>query len=137
MKDGIRSPTQADKGLGSRIKRRRRMVGMSQTALGEKIGVSFRQVQKYESGINRVGVTRLEEIALALDVPVSHFLSGSQHVPPSGTDIEAFMALPESANLIAALVKISDPAIRRQIAELACSIAGALDRTRTDDSEFV
>lgn len=136
MKDGVRSPTSADRSLGTRVKHRRRAVGMSQSALGDKIGVSFRQVQKYENGINRIGVSRLEEIAQALNVPIAHFLSRPVESPPSGQDVEDFLELPEAAELAAALVKIRDPALRRQIVDLAKSIALLFDASKTEASEL-
>ena len=63
--------------MGKRIRLRRVEMGMSQDGLGEALGVSFQQVQKYEKGVNRVSASRLEQIAGALDVPVSFFFGGS------------------------------------------------------------
>ena len=111
---------------------------MSQTALGEKIGVSFRQVQKYENGINRVGVSRLEEIAQALNVPMAHFLSQSADTtPPSEADTAAFLSLPEAPELAQAMLRISDSAVRRQIVDLARSIAALCDKPAEGESELV
>jgi len=69
----IRSATRVDGGLGMRIRLRRVERDMSQAELGLKLGVSFQQVQKYEKGVNRVGAARLQQIAAALDVPVTFF----------------------------------------------------------------
>ena len=62
--------------VGSRIRRRRRLVGITQQQLGDKVGIKFQQIQKYETGLNRVSASRLWDIAQALDVPVAHFFEG-------------------------------------------------------------
>jgi transcriptional regulator with XRE-family HTH domain len=120
-RDGNRAATDADKKLGSRIRTRRRELDVSQTALGDQIGVSFRQVQKYESGLNRISITRLEQIAAALDMSVSDFLTPqAAALPPldAGT-VEAFLRLPEAHALVEAFSAIRDPKARQQIVDLA------------------
>ena len=62
--------------VGKRVRHRRWMVGMTQQQLAEKVGIKFQQIQKYETGMNRVSASRLYEIARTLDVPVSHFFDG-------------------------------------------------------------
>ena len=64
--------------VGKRLRLRRSMLGLSQEALGDKIGVTFQQIQKYERGINRIGSSRLYELSLILDIPVSYFFEGMQ-----------------------------------------------------------
>lgn len=71
-----RSAGKPDIELGKRIRLRRVEMKVSQAELGEKLGVSFQQVQKYEKGVNRVGAARLQQIATALDVPVTFFYYG-------------------------------------------------------------
>jgi transcriptional regulator with XRE-family HTH domain len=68
-----KQPKQVDAHVGSKIRDRRRELGLSQTALGNKVGVTFQQVQKYERGVNRVGASRLAAIAKALGVPIAYF----------------------------------------------------------------
>src|SRR5256714_12611645 len=68
-----RSPNAIDIHVGSRIRLRRTLLGMSQEKLGEAIGLTFQQVQKYERGANRIGSSRLFDLARVLDVPVSYF----------------------------------------------------------------
>ena len=70
-KSSARSVTPVDAYLGARMRHRRSELGLSQTALGEKLGVTFQQIQKYESGVNRVSAARLFEICEALDVPLA------------------------------------------------------------------
>ena len=62
--------------VGKRIRHRRWMVGMTQQQLAEKVGIKFQQIQKYETGANRVSASRVWEIARALEVPVERFFSG-------------------------------------------------------------
>jgi transcriptional regulator with XRE-family HTH domain len=70
-----KSPNPTDKYVGSRVRMRRLMLGMSQEKLGEKLGLTFQQVQKYEKGTNRIGASRLQHIAQILKVPVSFFFA--------------------------------------------------------------
>lgn len=71
-----RTPHVVDRAVGARVATRRLALGLSQTALAQNIGVSFQQVQKYESGRNRISSSRLSEIAAALDVPMTYFFKG-------------------------------------------------------------
>jgi transcriptional regulator with XRE-family HTH domain len=71
-----KSPSDADRHIGRRIRLRRISIGMSQERLGELLGLTFQQVQKYEKGMNRVGAGRLVDVAGALGVPVSYFFEG-------------------------------------------------------------
>ena len=70
--------------VGGRIRLRRNLRGLSQTTLGEAVGVSFKQIQKYESGINRIGAGRLYEIGVALKVQVSYFFEGAPEAGRGG-----------------------------------------------------
>ena len=72
-----KSPNPTDKYVGSRVRMRRLMLGMSQEKLGEKLGLTFQQVQKYEKGTNRIGASRLQHISQILKVPVSFFFDGA------------------------------------------------------------
>ncbi len=72
-----KSPNCVDKHVGSRVRMRRMMLGMSQEKLGEALGLTFRQVQKYENGTNRVGASRIQQICEILQIPVSFLFEGS------------------------------------------------------------
>ena len=76
----IKAPNPVDKYVGSRVRMRRIMLGMSQEKLGEALGLTFQQIQKYEKGTNRVGASRLQQISEILQVPVSFLFDGG----PSG-----------------------------------------------------
>jgi len=76
-----KAPNPIDKHVGSRVRMRRMMLSMSQEKLGDALGLTFQQVQKYEKGTNRVGASRLQQIAQILQVPVSFFFEGAPHSP--------------------------------------------------------
>ncbi len=70
--------------VGKRIRHRRWMVGMTQQQLAEKVGIKFQQIQKYETGMNRVSASRLWDISETLEVPVSFFFDGIEETPADG-----------------------------------------------------
>ena len=76
-----KAPNPIDKHVGSRVRMRRMMLGMSQEKLGDALGLTFQQVQKYEKGTNRIGASRLQQISLILQVPVSFFFEGAPAPP--------------------------------------------------------
>ena len=76
-----KAPNPIDKHVGSRVRMRRMMLSMSQEKLGDALGLTFQQVQKYEKGTNRIGASRLQAIANILQVPVSFFFEGAPHTP--------------------------------------------------------
>jgi transcriptional regulator with XRE-family HTH domain len=107
---------------------------MSQTALGDALGVTFQQVQKYEKGVNRIGAGRLQAIAGVLQVPISHFFEGAPTVTRAVRSKEAapdyvsrFLTMTESVALIKAFVQIKQPQLRRRFVVLAREIADADD----------
>ncbi|MGX1336661.1 transcriptional regulator with XRE-family HTH domain [Bradyrhizobium japonicum] len=102
-----RSAGKPDIELGKRIRLRRVEMKISQAELGEKLGVSFQQVQKYEKGVNRVGAARLQQIATALDVPVTFFYDGDN----KAREVESLLFLDSafSLRLLRAYSKIKDP----------------------------
>jgi transcriptional regulator with XRE-family HTH domain len=109
------------------------MLGMSQEKLGERLGITFQQVQKYEKGTNRVGASRLQAIASILDTPVSFFFEdapGQDARPSKGFSEENatsyvvdFISSAEGLQLNRAFVRITDPKVRRKIIELVRTIA--------------
>src|ERR1700736_6460173 len=76
-----KAPNPIDKHVGSRVRMRRLMLAMSQTKLGDALGITFQQVQKYEKGTNRIGASRLEHISNVLQVPIPFFFEGAPDVP--------------------------------------------------------
>lgn len=111
------------------------MLGQSQEKLGNALGITFQQIQKYEKGANRIGASRLQQIANVLTVPVAFFFedapSGTQAVTGmaeenSTTYVVDFLSSSEGLQLNRAFVKISDPKVRRKIVDLVKSL-GAED----------
>ncbi len=134
MVENKKKPNPIDIHVGSRVRLRRNMLGMSQEKLGENLGITFQQVQKYEKGTNRVGASRLQAIASILGVPVSFFFEDAPGGSPSGfaEDDSAqyvvdFMNSSEGLQLNRAFVRIADAKVRRKIVDLV--------RVLADDSE--
>ena len=131
-----KSPNSTDKHVGSRVRMRRMMLGMSQTELGTNIGLTFQQVQKYEKGTNRIGAGRLHQIARILKAPVSFFFEGSPREPGGVSDAEApplptyvadFLATSDGLALTKAFMQIKDATLRRRIVSLVQEITGIDD----------
>ncbi len=115
-----------DKIIGRNIRLHRLARKMSQTELGNQLGVSFQQVQKYENGINRVGSGRLYQIAGILGPHVSVFFKGGDAPARArDPDLLELLAQPQSVRLIRAFAKISDSAVRRSLVQLAEKFAEA------------
>jgi len=127
-------PNPIDAYVGSRVRTRRLMLGMSQERLAEQIGVTFQQVQKYEKGTNRIGASRLQAIANVLAVPVAFFFQ-QDNTQPLNTDglgaingledLSEFLTSKEGLNLNKAFMKINDPSIRQSVLTLIKSLANA------------
>jgi transcriptional regulator with XRE-family HTH domain len=117
-----KSPNPIDRHIGSRVRARRTMLGMSQEKLAEALGLTFQQVQKYEKGINRVGASRLLQIAGILDVGIDFFFEGVPGLRAggfSGNSIMAeFLTSPESDRLVRSFVGLKDDDVRRKVADL-------------------
>src|SRR5262245_37345730 len=120
-------PSPIDKYVGSRVRMRRMMLGMSQEKLGDALGITFQQVQKYEKGKNRISASRLQQISHILRVPVTFFFEGVPDVPgpvhgmreaPSPTYVSEFLATSDGLALTKAFMRINDPKLRRRIVEL-------------------
>jgi len=116
---------------------------MSQTELGNRVGITFQQIQKYEKGVNRVGAGRLARIADVLNVPVAFFFSGDQRPSESTSNINSGLGFLESAGavrLVRAYAQIHDAQIRRALVDLAEELSGRGARrsgkqTASDDFE--
>lgn len=127
-----KSPNPTDKYVGSRVRMRRLMLSMSQEKLGEKLGLTFQQVQKYEKGTNRIGASRLQHIAQILKVPVSFFfegVSGKQSEDglskaPVADYVSDFLSSSDGLALTKAFTNIKDSKLRRRVVDLVEEIAG-------------
>ena len=127
-----KAPNPIDKHVGSRVRMRRMMLSMSQEKLGDALGLTFQQVQKYEKGTNRIGASRLQQIANILQVPVSFFFEGAPHSAGHGSMSEApspayvadFLATSDGLSLTKAFMRIKSSKLRRRIVDLVEQIAG-------------
>lgn len=133
-------PSPIDIHVGSRIRLRRTLLGMSQERLGEALGLTFQQVQKYERGLNRVGASRLFDLSRVLDVPISFFfddmpdtLSTAYGGPPHGRRVAGFaetqegfsddsVSRRETLELVRAYYRILDPSVRKRVFDLIKSM---------------
>jgi len=127
-----KKPNPTDVHVGTRIRLRRNLLGMSQEKLGDALGITFQQIQKYEKGTNRVGASRLQAMASVLGVPVSFFFEDG----PSSNAAQAGFAEGDQApygveaagsaeglQLHRAFLRISDPKVRRRLVELVKALA--------------
>lgn len=105
--------------MGARISARRQALGLSQAALAGRIGVSFQQLQKYESGANRISASRLHHLARALGAPVALFFPDEDAAPSAPTALPALLETPEGRRLAAGFARIPARATRRALAHLA------------------
>lgn len=129
-----KKPHPMDVHAGSRLRLRRMVIGMSQEKLAERMGISFQQIQKYEKGTNRIGASRLWQLARILDVPVQFFFDdASIDVEPPidsiggsnavATALIDFLQSRDGLQLNQAFVRISDPKVRKKLVELAQTLA--------------
>jgi transcriptional regulator with XRE-family HTH domain len=130
MAKGMPEPT--DKHVGARVRMRRLILSMSQEKLGDAIGLTFQQVQKYEKGTNRISASRLQNISQILQVPVSSFFEDAPTLPgtpvekaaaPSPTYVTNFLASADGLALTKAFMSISTPKLRRHIVHLVQELA--------------
>jgi transcriptional regulator with XRE-family HTH domain len=132
-----RKPNPMDIHVGARVRVRRMMIGMSQEKLGEKMGLTFQQIQKYEKGTNRIGASRLFQLSQILDVPVQFFFEDA----PLGTGVRGqamaagfaesrteaflldFLSSRDGLELNRAFVKITDPKVRKKVVDMVRAIS--------------
>jgi transcriptional regulator with XRE-family HTH domain len=128
---GPKEPQPIDRHVGARIRHKRMMLGISQEALGDALGVTFQQVQKYEKGMNRVGASRLQAIANFLEVPVSYFFDGaggqSQRGSAGKDQVLDLIATREGIRLNRAFAAIKDVRVRAKIVSMLEALAGTSD----------
>ena len=131
-------PSPIDVHVGSRIRLRRTLMGMSQERLGEPLGLTFQQVPKYERGVNRVGASRLFDLSRVLDVPISFFFDDMPDPRANGVQVgvagfaerpEGFgapaddpLSKRETLELVRAYYRITDPAVRKRVFDLIKSM---------------
>ena len=134
-------PSPIDMHVGGRIRLRRTLMGMSQERLGEALGLTFQQVQKYERGVNRVGASRLFDLSRVLDVPISFFFddmpeplagihgshqstraTGGFAEPQDGFGGDEALNRRETLELVRAYYRITDPAVRKRVFDLIKSM---------------
>jgi len=132
-------PNPTDKYVGSRVRMRRMMLGMSQEKLADALGLTFQQVQKYEKGTNRISASRLQAISQILDAPVHFFFEGAPNTvkgghgshglgeSPSPAYVTDFLTTSDGLALVKAFVKIKDSALRRSIVRMVEAITADQD----------
>jgi transcriptional regulator with XRE-family HTH domain len=133
-----KTPNPIDKHVGARLRMRRMMVGMSQGKLGEALSVTFQQIQKYEKGANRIGASRLQQLARVLEVPPAFFFEGAPAAgpvasseggamalaePSASSYVVDFLSTSEGLQLNRAFAMIRDPKVRKKIIDLVVSLA--------------
>ncbi len=138
---GTGRPNPIDVHVGARVRLRRTLLGLSQEKLGEAIGLTFQQVQKYERGTNRIGSSRLFDLARVLDVPIEYFfgdmpaaVAACSPTQDGGMAEEAAnsepdpMAKRETLELVRAYYKIRDPHIRKRLFEMTKALGAAASK---------
>ncbi len=127
--------------VGARLRQRRTLLGMSQTTLGEGIGISFQQMQKYERGMNRIGSSRLFDLSRVLDVPIQFFFDDMPNVVAASSPAQGGgkakklpnyeldpMAKRETLELVRAYYKINDPQIRNRLREVTKALGAVASK---------
>jgi len=114
--------------VGNRVRIRRMLIGMSQERLGDLLGLTFQQVQKYEKGVNRIGAGRLFEVSRILNVPIDFFYEGVNAAQPGagepeGAPVMEFVSSGEGLQLSLAFMKIKDSKVRKRVLDLVKSLA--------------
>ncbi len=135
LERGTRRPNPIDIHVGNRVRLQRMLIGISQEKLGERLGLTFQQVQKYEKGINRIGASRLFELSRVLGVPVQFFYedapaAGGHQSATAGfaerssdSHVFEFLSSREGLELNRAFSRITDPKVRKSVLDLVRSLA--------------
>jgi transcriptional regulator with XRE-family HTH domain len=125
-----KAPNHVDRHVGSRVRLRRMLLGLTQERLGEALGLTFQQVQKYEKGTNRIGASRLQQISQFLKVEIAYFFEGvSGEKQPGGfaeegtTYVMDFLNSSEGLQLNRAFARIKDPRVKRRLIALVSALA--------------
>jgi transcriptional regulator with XRE-family HTH domain len=135
-----KAPNEIDRHVGGRVRLRRTLLGMSQEKLGEALGITFQQVQKYEKGTNRISASRLQHISAILGVSIDYLYEGSsgEAAQPGfaegpGAGYQADVLTAEGLKLLRAFNAIPDAKVRRRVLDLVLSLSG--DSPETARSE--
>jgi transcriptional regulator with XRE-family HTH domain len=143
-----RKPNPVDVHVGSRVRYRRMIVGMSQEKLGEKMNLTFQQIQKYEKGTNRIGASRLFQLSKILDVPVGYFFEDAfansapshaiqgLHEPEQEGFLLDFLNSREGLDLNKAFAKIQDPKVRRRVIDLVRALSEEKPETKEGQAQI-
>ena len=133
----MKAPNPIDKHVGARVRMRRLILGMSQGKLGQALEVTFQQVQKYEKGANRIGASRLQQLARVLDVPPAYFFedapTGDTRAPGFAEEevqnnhFVDFLSTSEGLQLNRAFAAIRDAKVRKRILDLVVSLAATAE----------
>lgn len=129
-----KTPDPIDRHVGSRVRMQRILMKMSQEKLGEALGITFQQVQKYEKGANRIGASRLQQISKTLKVPPSFFFEDAPTGGSSGSStgfaeesssqyVVDFLSTAEGLHLNRAFARIRDPKVRKRVLDLVTTLA--------------
>jgi transcriptional regulator with XRE-family HTH domain len=127
-----KTPNPIDKHVGARLRMQRMLIGMSQEKLGDALGITFQQIQKYEKGANRIGASRLQELARILNVPPAFFFEDAPPgaapaagfaEPNTSSYLVDFLSTSEGLQLNKAFALIRDSRVRRSILDLVASLA--------------
>ena len=127
-----KSPAPMDKHVGSQVRLRRMVLGISQEKLGEALGVTFQQVQKYEKGVNRISASRLSQLSHVLGVPIDYFYEGARDAAPASPGfaeeggapyLPDMYSTPDSLQLVKAFARIPDSKVRRRLIDLVEAMA--------------
>ena len=137
-------PNPIDRHVGNRVRMQRVLMNMSQEKLGEALGITFQQIQKYEKGVNRISASRLQQISQTLKVPPSFFFQdttgkGAVENPAAidgGAIISDFLSTTEGIQLNRAFARIADPKIRRKIIDLVVALGCEDDNRNRDETVF-
>ena len=129
---GKKSPHPVDAHVGARVRLRRMVIGMSQDKLGELLGLTFQQVQKYEKGVNRIGASRVFELSRILDVPIQYFFEDFDSATnqsygfaeaKSDDNVMQLLRSPEGVELCRYFADIKDPKVRKRVLDLVRTLA--------------
>lgn len=127
-----KSPNNIDRHVGARLRMRRMLIGMSQEKLGDAIGLTFQQVQKYEKGTNRIGASRLQQIGHVMGVQPAFFFEDMPEAVPAGetglaeddsSNLLTFLSSAEGLLLTKAFIRIRDTKVRRKVIDLVSAFA--------------
>lgn len=137
-----KTPDPIDRHVGSRVRMQRILMKMSQEKLGDALGLTFQQVQKYEKGTNRIGASRLQQISKTLNVPPSFFFEGAPATggataggfaeESSSQYVVDFLSTAEGLHLNRAFARIRDPKVRKRVLDLVTVLA---DQENTADAQ--